>query len=325
MPAIKDDLELEIEALKKERNAVILAHYYQQAEIQDLADFVGDSLDLSRKAAQASAEVIVFAGVRFMAETAKILNPTRTVVLPDLAAGCSLVDGCPPAAFARWRAKYPDHVVVTYINSSVELKAMSDYCCTSSNAAQVIAAVPPEKKIIFAPDRNLGAHLARVTGREMVMWPGSCMVHELFSERHLVQLKERYPDALVLAHPECEADVLAHADHIGSTKSILDFARKSPNRRFIIGTEARMIHAMQKAAGPDKEFIPLPTKTGCACNECPHMMKNTVEKLRDCLRDLRPEIRVPEELRVEALRPIEAMFRVTDGAVPTARTTTSGD
>ena len=315
---IKDDLELEIDELRREKNAVILAHFYQQPEIQDLADFVGDSLELSRKAAQTDKDVIVFAGVRFMAETAKILNPGRRVVLPDLQAGCSLVDGCPPAAFARWRQKYPDHVVVTYINSSVELKTMSDYCCTSSNAAQIVAAIPPGKKIIFAPDKNLGAHLSKVTGREMVLWPGSCMVHEIFSERHLVQLKERWPDALVLAHPECEADVLAHADHIGSTKSILEYARKSPARRFIVGTEAHMIHAMAKAAGPDKELIPLPTKTGCACNECPHMMKNTVEKLRDCLRDLRPEIVIPEAQRLAALKPIEAMFRITDGVVPTS-------
>jgi quinolinate synthase len=314
---IKDDLTLEIDELRRTRNAVILAHFYQQPEIQDLADFVGDSLELSRKAAQTDKDVIVFAGVRFMAETAKILNPARTVVLPDLAAGCSLVDGCPPAAFARWRAKYPEHVVVTYINSSIELKTMSDYCCTSSNAAQIIAAIPAGKPIIFAPDKNLGAHLMRVTGRDMVLWPGSCMVHEVFSEKHLVQLKERHPDALVLAHPECEAELLAHADHVGSTKSILEYARKSPRREFIIATEAHMIHAMAKAA-PGKEFIPLPTSTGCACNECPHMLKNTVEKLRDCLRDLRPEIVVPEAQRLAALRPIEAMFRITDGVVPTS-------
>ncbi len=314
--ALRDDVELEIERLRRERNAVILAHYYQQAEIQDIADFVGDSLDLSRKAAQCQQDVIVFCGVRFMAETAKLLNPTRTVVLPDLAASCSLVEGCPPAVFQRWRARYPDHVVVTYINSSVELKAMSDYTCTSSNAVQVIQAIPPEKKIIFAPDKNLGAYLAKVTGREMVLWPGSCMVHEIFSEKHLIQLKERHPGALVLAHPECEEAVLAHADHVGSTKSILEFARSSPAKQFLIGTEARMIHAMQKAA-PEKEFIPLPTSTGCACNECPHMRKNTMEKIRDALRDLRPEITVADDLRAAALRPIEAMFRVTDGSVPT--------
>lgn len=314
--ALRDDVELEIERLRRERNAVILAHYYQQAEIQDIADFVGDSLDLSRKAAQCQQDVIVFCGVRFMAETAKLLNPTRTVVLPDFAASCSLVEGCPPAVFQRWRERYPDHVVVTYVNSSVELKAMSDYTCTSSNAVQVISAIPPDKKIIFAPDKNLGAYLAKVTGREMVLWPGSCMVHEIFSEKHLIQLKERHPDALVLAHPECEETVLAHADHVGSTKSILEFARSSPAKQFLIGTEARMIYAMQKAA-PEKEFIPLPTSTGCACNECPHMRKNTMEKIRDALRDLRPEITIPEELRAAALRPIEAMFRVTDGTVPT--------
>ncbi|MGE0707689.1 MAG: quinolinate synthase NadA [Planctomycetota bacterium] len=314
---IRDDVELEIEELRREKNAVILAHYYQAPEIQDLADYVGDSLMLSRKAAQTEQDVIVFCGVRFMAETAKILNPTRTVVLPDMAASCSLVDGCPPAVFKAWRERYPDHVVVTYINSSVELKAMSDYTCTSSNAVQIIRSLPPEQKIIFAPDKNLGAYLAKVTGREMRMWNGSCMVHEVFSEKHLVQHKERYPKALVLAHPECEEAVLAHADHIGSTKSILDFARKSDATQFLIGTEAHMIHAMAKGA-PGKEFIPLPTSTGCACNECPHMMKNTMEKLRDCLRDLKPAIHIDEELRLAALKPIDAMFRVCDGALPTA-------
>ena len=315
--AIRDDVELEIEELRNERNAVILAHYYQHPDIQDIADFVGDSLDLSRKAAQAPQDVIVFCGVRFMAETAKLLNPKRTVVLPDLLASCSLVEGTPPAVFQAWRAKYPDHVVVTYINSGLELKAMSDYTCTSSNAVKVIESIPPDKKIIFAPDRNLGAYLQKVTGREMVLWNGSCMVHEVFSEKHLLQLQERYPDALVLAHPECEEAVLAHADHIGSTKSILEFARQSGKQQFLIGTEARMIHAMKKAA-PDKEFIPIPTTTGCACNECPHMMRNTMDKIRDCLRDLRPEIQIADDLRQAALRPIENMFRVTEGAVPTS-------
>ena len=310
MSTIVNDLELEIDTLRQERNAVILAHYYQEPEIQDLADFVGDSLALSRQAAQTEADVIVFAGVRFMAETAKILNPTKTVVLPDPTAGCSLVDGCPPEAFAAWRAKYPDHVVVTYINSSVELKAMSDFTCTSTNARQIIEAIPPEQPIIFAPDRNLGAYLAEVTGRELVLWEGSCMVHEIFSEKQLVQLKVEYPDAEVLAHPECEATLLRHADYVGSTQGILNYAIQSDRTRFLIGTEARMIHAMKKKA-PGKEFIPLPTTTGCACNECPHMMKNTVEKLRDCLRDLSPAIEVEESLRVKALKPIEAMFRVS--------------
>ena len=253
---IRDDLELEIEALRKEKNAIILAHYYQHADIQDIADFVGDSLALSRKAAQCEQDVIVFCGVRFMAETAKILNPTRTVVLPDYAASCSLVDGCPPALFKAWRDKHPDHVVVTYINSSLELKSMSDYCCTSSNAVEIINAIPADKEIIFAPDKNLGAYLAKVTGREMLLWQGSCMVHEIFSEKHLIQLKEQHQDALVLAHPECEEVILAHADHIGSTAGILKFARESSATKFLIGTEARMIHAMQKEA-PGKEFIPI--------------------------------------------------------------------
>lgn len=314
-----DDLELEIERLREERNAVILAHYYQQPEIQDIADYVGDSLGLSRQAAQTDKDVIVFAGVKFMAETAKILNPTKTVVLPDLQAGCSLVDGSPPAAFAAWRAKYPDHVVVTYVNSSIELKAMSDYTCTSSNALQVIESIPEDQGIIFAPDKNLGAYLAKQTGRDLVLWPGSCMVHEIFSEKHLVMLKEEHPDALVLAHPECEERVLRHADHVGSTQSILNFAKASDRTKFLIGTEAHMIHAMAKQA-PGKEFIPIPATDGCACNECPHMMRNTMEKIRDCLRDLTPAIEIDESLRERALRPIEAMFRVTDGQVPEAAT-----
>ncbi|MBX3468256.1 MAG: quinolinate synthase NadA [Planctomycetes bacterium] len=313
---IRDDLELEIDALRKERNAVILAHFYQRPELQDLADHVGDSLQLSRQAAKTTADVIVFAGVKFMAETAKILNPGRTVVLPDLEAGCSLVDGCPPEQFRAWRAQWPDALVVTYINSSIELKAMSDYTCTSSNARQVIEAIPRDRPVIFAPDKNLGAYLAKVTGRELILWPGSCMVHEVFSDKQVVLLKDEHPDAPVLAHPECEERVLRHADYIGSTAGILEFARKSEKRKFLVGTEANIIHAMKKAA-PDKEFIPIPTLTGCACNECPHMKRNTVVKLRDCLRDLRPEITVPEDLRRAALRPIEAMFRVCDGAVPT--------
>jgi quinolinate synthase len=313
--AIKDDLALEIEELRREKNAVILAHYYQAGEIQDLADFVGDSLQLSRQAAKVDKDVIVFCGVKFMAETAKILNPTRTVVLPDLEAGCSLVDGCPPEKFRAWRAQWPDAVVVTYINSSVELKSMSDYTCTSSNARQVVEAVPEDKKIIFAPDKNLGAWLQKVTGRQMILWPGSCMVHEVFSDKAIVQLKEQYPDALLLAHPECEERVLRHADHIASTAGILEYAKKSPKRRFLIGTEANMIHAMQKAA-PGKELIPVPTLTGCACNECPHMKRNTLVKLRNCLRDLAPSLHIEESLRLAALKPIEAMFRVCDGAVP---------
>lgn len=314
--AIKDDLELEIEELKQQKNAVILAHYYQHPDIQDLADFVGDSLQLSRQAAKVEKDVIVFAGVKFMAETAKLLNPHRPVVLPDVSAGCSLVDGCPPAKFKAWRDQTPDHVVVTYINSSVELKAMSDYCVTSSNAKQVIEAIPRDKKIIFAPDKNLGAWLMKVTGREMRLWPGACMVHEVFSEKAVVQLKAQYPDAPLLAHPECEERVLRHADHTASTAGILEFAKRSPKSRFLIGTEANMIHAMRKAA-PDKEFIPVPTLSGCACNECPHMRRNTVAKLRDCLRDLKPAIEIPDALRAAALRPIDAMFRVCDGALPT--------
>ncbi len=315
---IRDDVELEIEELRKEKNAVILAHYYQHADIQDIADYVGDSLSLSRTAAQCKQDVIVFCGVKFMGETAKVLNPKTTVVIPDLEAGCSLVDGSPPAAFKAWRAKFPDDaVVVTYVNSSLELKAMSDYTCTSSNAVKIINSIPKDKKILFAPDKNLGAYLQKVSGRDMELWNGSCMVHEIFSEKHLVQLKEEFPDADVLAHPECEEAILAHADFIGSTAGILNYAAASEKTRFLIGTEARMIHAMRKKA-PDKEFIPIPTTDGCACNECPHMLRNTMEKIRDCLRDLTPEITIDEDLRLAALRPIEAMFRVTDGVVPTS-------
>lgn len=313
---IRDDIELEIEELRTEKNAIILAHYYQAADIQDIADHVGDSLSLSRTAATCENDVILFCGVKFMAETAKVLNPTRTVVLPDLEAGCSLVDGSPPEAFKAWRDKWPEAVVVTYVNSSLELKAMSDYTCTSSNAVQIINAIPKEKQVIFAPDKNLGAYLQKTSGRELIIWNGSCMVHELFSEKHLVQLKEEYPDAAVLAHPECEEAILEYADYIGSTAGILKYAAESDKKRFLIGTEARMIHAMQKKA-PGKEFIPIPTTTGCACNECPHMMRNTMTKVRDCLRDLTPAIEIEEQLRLAALKPIEAMFRVCDGEVPT--------
>lgn len=314
--ALRDDLALEIDALRRERNAVILAHFYQHADIQDLADYVGDSLQLSRQAAKVEADVIVFAGVKFMAETAKLLNPTRAVVMPDPLAGCSLVDGCPPEKFAAWRAQYPDHVVVTYVNSSVELKAMSDYTCTSSNARQVIEAIPRDRPIIFAPDKNLGRWLAQVTGRELLCWPGSCMVHEIFSERRIVELKEDHPDAPLLAHPECEEAVLRHADYIGSTAGILKFAASDPRTKFLIATEANMLHAIAKQAA-GKTLIPVPTTTGCACNECPHMKRNTLEKIRDCLRDLRPQVEIDPALRARALRPIEAMFRICDGAVPT--------
>ena len=303
----------EIEGLKGELNAVILAHYYQEPEIQDLADFVGDSLGLARRAQGTDADVIVFCGVHFMAETAKILNPQRTVVLPDLEAGCSLADSCPPGAFKRFIEERPGHAVVSYVNTSAEVKALSDVICTSSNAEKVIASIPEETPIIFGPDKHLGRYLVEKTGREMVLWPGTCMVHVLFSERKIRQLKVRHPDAEVLAHPECEERVLGVADHIGSTSSLLKRAVESPARKFIVATEPGILHQMRKAA-PEKEFMRAPGKGpegACeACSECPHMRRNTLEKLYKCMRDLSPEITLDEELRLRALRPIERMLEI---------------
>jgi quinolinate synthase len=301
------DLREEIPRLKRAMNALILAHYYQESEIQDLADFVGDSLALARQAAKTRAEVIVFCGVHFMAETAKILNPEKQVILPDLAAGCSLADRCPPDAFAAFLARHPGHFVVTYVNSSAAVKAMSDAVCTSSNAVQIVRRVPEGKPIVFAPDQHLGRFVVNQTGRSMVLWPGSCQVHEIFSEKKLVQLKERYPDAKVAAHPECEDRVLAHADYVGSTQGILEYVAKSDARRFVIVTEPGILHAMRKAA-PGKELIPAPADGSCACNECPHMRLNTLEKLYLCMRDRKPELALPEELRRRALVPIQRML-----------------
>jgi quinolinate synthase len=303
----KLDLFQEIPRLKKELNAVILAHYYQHGEVQDLADFVGDSLALARKAEGTRADVIVFCGVHFMAETAKILNPGKRVLLPDLAAGCSLSDQCPPDQFRAFLDRHPDHFVVTYVNSSARVKAMSDLICTSSNAVRLVERIPKDKPIIFAPDRHLGRFVEKQTGRTMVLWPGSCQVHEIFSEKKLVQLKVRYPDAEVVAHPECEERVLALADYIGSTKGMLDRVTKSERRQFIVVTEPGILHQMQKAA-PGKELIPAPPDNNCACNECPHMKLNTVEKLYLCMRDLKPEIALPEDLRVQALKPLARML-----------------
>jgi quinolinate synthase len=311
------DLFAEVERLKRELNAVILAHYYQDSEIQDLADFVGDSLQLSQQAKTTKAEVIVFAGVHFMAETAKILNPEKQVLLPDLRAGCSLSDTCPADRFAQFVADRPGHVVISYVNCSAAVKALSDILCTSSNAELVIRSVPPETPIIFAPDQNLGRYMEQKTGRKMVLWPGTCMVHDIFSEKKLVQLKVRYPDAPVAAHPECPEAVLAHADHIGSTSSILDFVTKSPAKRFIIVTEPGIIHQMQRAC-PDKEFIPAPPTSNCACNECPHMKLNTLEKLYLCMRDRRPEVVIDLEIQRRALVPLERMLEISaKGAVKT--------
>lgn len=306
------DLFEAIETLKRERNAVVLAHFYQEPDIQDVADTIGDSLALARYAARTDAEVIVFAGVHFMAETAKILNPERIVVLPDLDAGCSLADACPPGPFAAFKAKYPDHKVVTYINSSAETKALSDVIVTSTNAEHIVRQFPEDQPLIFAPDKNLGAYINKVTGREMVLWHGSCIVHEMFSEKKIVQLKVLHPEALVLAHPECEESILRHADHIGSTASIMKFAEKSEAKSFIIATEPGLIHAMRKAA-PGKEFIAAPPTNQCSCNECPHMRRNTLEKLYLCMRDLTPRLEMDEALRQRALLPIQAMLEMSEG------------
>jgi quinolinate synthase len=304
------DLEKEIARLKREMNAVILAHYYQDSEIQDLADFVGDSLQLSQQAASTKADVIVFAGVLFMAETAKILNPTKLVLLPDLKAGCSLADGCPAPLFQAFREKYPDHIAVTYINCSAEVKALSDIICTSSNAEKIIRQIPPERPILFAPDRHLGSFVMKKTGRDMVLWPGSCIVHEMFSEKSLVQLKERHPGALVLAHPECPEGVLRHADYVGSTTGILNYATHNPATEFIVATESGILHQMIKAC-PEKTFISAPGEGGCSCSECPHMKLNTMEKLYLCMRDRKPEITLDENLRQRALKPIARMLEMS--------------
>ncbi len=304
------DLEREIARLKRELNAVILAHYYQDSEIQDLADFVGDSLQLSQQAAGTKADTIVFAGVLFMAETAKILSPGKLVLLPDLKAGCSLADGCPANLFEAFRRRYPDHVSITYINCSAEVKALSDIICTSSNAEKIIRQIPPEKSILFAPDQHLGRYIMKKTGRKMVLWPGSCIVHEMFSEKSLVQLRERHPQALILAHPECAESILKHADYVGSTTGILNFATHNPAREFIVATESGILHQMEKAC-PEKKFIAAPGEGGCSCSECPHMKLNTMEKLYLCMRDRKPEIILDETLRQRALKPIQRMLEMS--------------
>ena len=304
------DLEQEILRLKRDKNAVLLSHYYQEEEIQDLADFVGDSLDLSRRAQESDARIIAFAGVRFMAETAKILNPTRKVVLPDYEAGCSLENSCPPEAFHAWRDQHPDAVSLTYINCSAAVKALSDIIVTSSNAEKIVRSIPQEKEILFAPDRHLGAFLAKKTGRPMTLWPGTCIVHEQFSEREIVRLKAKHPDALLAAHPECPEAILRYADHIGSTRSILQYVTTAPGKTFLIATEEGIIHQMRKRA-PDRTYIPVPMDNGCRCNECPFMKLNTLEKLYLCLRDERPEILLPEELRRAAEKPLLRMLELS--------------
>jgi len=305
------DVFAEIERLRRETNAVILAHYYQEPDIQDIADFVGDSLALSQQAAATEAEVIVFAGVHFMAETAKILNPGKQVLLPDLEAGCSLADGCPADAFGEFLARYPDHKVVSYINCTAATKAMSDVICTSGNAVKIVASFPEDQPIVFAPDRFLGAWVSRILGRDLVLWPGSCEVHEIFSEKRLVELKTLHPEALVLAHPECPEGILQHADHVGSTAAILNHARETDARQIIVVTESGILHQMAKE-NPDKELIPAPgNDESCNCNECPYMKKNTLEKLYLCMRDRTPEIVVDPAIAERALVPIQRMLELS--------------
>src|SRR6185369_15453594 len=300
------DLFSEIQKLKKEKNAIILAHYYQEPDIQDVADFIGDSLGLSQQAEKTKADIIAFAGVHFMCETAKIINPDKKVVLPDLRAGCSLSDACPPRLFAEFKVKHPGQVVISYINCSAEIKALSDIICTSSNAVAIVNSVPADKKIIFAPDKNLGRYVIKKTGRDMVLWDGSCMVHEIFSLEKITKLKAQYPKAKVIAHPECEEPVLAVADFIGSTTALLKYTTTHDDKEFIVATEAGIIHQMEKES-PQKTFIPAPPDNNCACNECPHMKLNTLEKLYLCMKYEKPEIIIPEDIRLKALLPIKRM------------------
>lgn len=303
-------LEEEIMALKKKLNAVILAHYYQESEIQDIADFIGDSLELSKKAAATDADVIVFAGVHFMAETAKILNPSKKVLLPDLNAGCSLAEGCPAPLFKKFIDENPGHIVISYINCSANVKALSDIICTSSNAEKIVRKIPESQKIIFAPDRNLGKYIIKKTGRDMLLWQGSCIVHETFSDRKIIQLKYDNPEALIIAHPECEESLLNRADFIGSTSALLKFVEENKAQEFIVATEEGIIYQMQKKC-PDKKFIPAPPNENCSCNECPYMKLNTMEKLYLCMKDQKPEITLDEDIRLKALKPIQRMMEMS--------------
>lgn len=304
------DLFAELNKLKKEKNAILLAHYYQDADIQDVADYIGDSLGLAQQAEKTNASIIVFAGVHFMAETAKILNPGKKVLLPDLRAGCSLADACKPEAFAAFKSKYPDHVVISYINCSAEIKAMSDIICTSSNAVAIVNSVPNDKKIIFAPDKNLGRYVAEKSGRDLVLWDGTCMVHEIFSLEKIMKLKAKHPHAKFIAHPECEPGVLSQADFIGSTTALLKYTVSSQDTEFIVGTETGILHQMAKAS-PEKTFIPAPPNNSCACNDCPHMKLNTLEKLYICLKYETPELLLPETVRTKALIPIKRMLEIS--------------
>jgi len=304
------DIFKEINELKAKHNAVILSHYYQDPDIQDISDYMGDSLALARKAQKTDAEVILFCGVHFMAETAKILNPTKRVIVPDINAGCSLADSAPTKEFKQWIQKHPNHTVISYINCTAEVKALSDYICTSSNAEQIINHISKDKKIIFAPDKLLGNYLIKKTNRDLLLWNGSCQVHEIFSEKELVKLKVRHPKAEIIAHPECNEEILMHAHHIGSTTSLINYTKMSDANQFIIITEPGVIHQMKKN-NPEKEYIPLPSNDGCACNECPHMRLNTLEKMKQALTNLEPEIIMDEKLRLGALKPLIKMLELS--------------
>lgn len=304
------DYREEIQKLKKEKNAVLLAHYYQVPEIQDIADYVGDSLGLSQQASQADADVIVFAGVHFMAETAKILSPSSKVLLPDLEAGCSLADSCPPNDFAAFKAKYPDHIVISYINCSAAIKTMSDVICTSGNAKQIVESFPEDQKIIFAPDKNLGGYINSITGRNMVLWDGTCEVHDVLKTEAIIELKAKHPDAKLVAHPECKAPVLELADYVGSTTAMLNFTSSDDARKYIVATETGILHQMSKNS-PDKEFIIVPTDETCSCNDCPYMKMNTMPKLYRCMLNEKPEIILDEDTIEQALKPIERMLDIS--------------
>ena len=304
------DIFTEINKLKAKHNAVILAHYYQDPDIQDISDYMGDSLALAQYAQRTNADVILFCGVHFMAETAKILNPQKRVLVPDMNAGCSLADSAPKDRFKKWIKKHPDHVVISYINCTADVKAMSDYICTSSNAEKIINHIPKDKKILFAPDKYLGNYLQNKTKRELVLWEGSCQVHEIFSEKELVKLKVRHPEAEIIAHPECDQNILNYAHHIGSTTALINYTINSNAKSFIIITEPGVIHQMKKH-NPQKKYIPLPSNDGCACNECPHMRLNTLEKMKNALLYLKPEIVMDEELQKSALKPLKKMLEIS--------------
>ncbi len=307
---VEVNYEEEILRLRKELNAIILAHFYQESEIQDIADFIGDSLQLAQEAQKTEADVIVFAGVHFMAETAKILNPTKLVLLPDLKAGCSLAEGCPAPLLQKFKEKNPDHILISYINCSAEVKAISDIICTSSNAEKIVKQLPTDQKIIFAPDKNLGKYLIKKTGRDMKLWQGSCIVHETFSEKKIIKLKTEYPNAKIISHPECEESILNYSDFIGSTSALLKYVQESDAKEFIVATEPGILNQMKKKS-PDKIYITAPPEASCSCNECPYMKLNTMEKLYLCMRDKTPEITMNEELRLKALKPIMKMLEMS--------------